>query len=121
MTSAHRTPADQTASAAPLPPELAALDFDPFDATDPAAEQAADVLVSLTRIEVAVRTDLAHALRLMAEAEAEYLAAESEDVRRAWRERARIAEREAIAASHDLERVLVGRAEALRALMTAAH
>ncbi len=117
MTSAHRTPADQTASAAPLPPELAALDFDPFDASDPAA----DVLVSLTRIEVAVRTDLAHALRLMAEAEAEYLAAESEDVRRAWRERARIAEREAIAASHDLERVLVGRAEALRALMTAAH
>jgi hypothetical protein len=102
------TSTDHTPSVAPLPPELAALDFDRFDLPD------ADGLIELAHREVALRTHLARSVRLGAEAEAEYLAAESEGERRAWRERARIADDAAARAAVELHRVLGARADAIR-------
>jgi hypothetical protein len=112
--------ADHAPSAAPIPPELAALDFDPFTAVDADAEQrACGALVELTRREVTLRIDLARATRWIVEAEAEYLAAASEDERRTWRERARLAEHAAALASTELRLVLTDRTIILRDLVDA--
>lgn len=105
-------PADRTPSSDPLPPELVALDFEPIAIPD------ADVLIELAHREVALRIDLARAVRLSAEAEAEYLAAESECERRAWRERARLADDHAARVAIELHRVLGARADAIRDLST---
>lgn len=112
--------ADHTPSAAPIPPELAALDFDPFTVLGADAEQrACDALVELTRREVALRVDLGRATRAIAEAEAEYLAAASEGERRACRERARLAEHTAALASTELRMVLTDRTITLRDIVDA--
>lgn len=100
MTVAERTP-----SVAPLPPELAALDFEPRVDED---------LVTLAHEEVALRATLARALRQVSEAEWSYVAAESESERRLWRERARIAERTAARATVDLHAVLQAREDVIR-------
>jgi hypothetical protein len=107
--------ADHAPSAAPIPPELAALDFDPFTAVDADAEQRACGAL----VEVTLRIDLARATRWIVEAEAEYLAAASEDERRTWRERARLAEHAAALASTELRLVLTDRTIILRDLVDA--
>ena len=108
-------PADHTPSTAPLPPELAALDFEPFAGPDAEAErETCDLLIALTHREISLRIDLARALRDANEAEAEYLAADTERDRREWRERARVAEHAAMRASLDLHRVLLDRGAAMR-------
>lgn len=99
---------DRRPSAAPLPPELAALDFETCVVPE------ADVLIELAHREVALRTELARAVRLAAEAEDEYLAAESEGERRASRERARLADENAARTAVELHRVLQARADAIR-------
>jgi hypothetical protein len=97
------------------------LDFDPGD-TPPtyAVRLAGDLLVSLARLEVEIRSDIARSARLAAEAEAELLAAETEDERRRWRERARLAEGSVQSASIRLARVLDRRSRALHTLVVAA-
>jgi hypothetical protein len=115
------TPDDRTPGTAPIPPELAPLDFDPCAAPHTYAERlAGDVLVSLARLEVEIRSDIARAARLAAEAEAEHLAAETEDERRRWRERALLAEGSVRSASLGLAGVLDRRSRALRSLVLAA-
>jgi hypothetical protein len=115
------TPDDRTPSTAPIPSGLAPLDFDPCDTPSTYAERlAGDVLVSLARLEVEIRSDIARAARLAAEAEAEHLAAETEDERRRWRERARLAEGSVRSASVRLASVLERRSRALRSLVLAA-
>lgn len=101
-------PGDRTPSAAPLPPELAALDFEPLGVPE------ADVLIKLAHREVALRTNLARAVRLAAEAEDAYLAAESEGERRHSRERARLADAATARAAVELHRVLQARADAIK-------
>ena len=51
---------DSTPGTAPIPSELATLDFDPCDAPHTYAERlAGDLLVSLARLEVEIRSDIA--------------------------------------------------------------
>jgi hypothetical protein len=115
------TPADSAPSTAPIPDELVTLDFDP-GATPPtyAERLAGDLLVSLARLEVEIRSDIARSARLAAEAESELLAAETEDERRRWRERARLADGSVQSASLRLARVLDRRSRALYTLVAAA-
>lgn len=109
--------ADHTPSAAPIPPELAALDFDPStDLDDAMEERACDALVELTRREVALRIELAAAMRRAAESEAEYLAAATEEERRTWREHARAEALVARRTSLELHCVLVRRSCLIREL-----
>lgn len=115
------TPADSTPSTAPIPTEIVTLDFDPGDTPPTYAERlAGDLLVSLARLEVEIRSDIARSARLAAEAEAELLAADTEDERRRWRERARLAEGSVQSASLRLARVLDRRSRALHTLVVAA-
>lgn len=110
---------EHTPSAAPLPPELTALDFEPCEnGVEQAEHEAGERIIALACREVSLRGELAHATRLAAEAENEFVAADTEIERRTWRRRALIAEYAVAQATYELDRVLRDRAIAIKTFAT---